>query len=143
MPVFDRFKPTLSVSPPVAYAIAASDTQAVRVLRLHGVMVDSLSTAASARAEKFIVDSTIVSPRLFQGHHEMRLAGRWMSEARELPAGTFVVRTRQPLGIVAVYLLEPQSDDGLVTWNFFDRDLATGASFPVLRLMNDPLSAGH
>jgi hypothetical protein len=26
----------------------------------------------------------------------------------------------QPLGNLAFYLLEPQSDDGLVTWNFFD-----------------------
>jgi Zinc carboxypeptidase len=143
MPVFDRFKPTLSVSPPVAYAIPASDTQAVRVLRLHGVIVDSLSTAASARTEKFIVDSTIVSPRLFQGHHEVRLVGRWASEARELGAGTYVVRTSQPLGIVAVYLLEPQSDDGLVTWNFFDRALTSGAGYPVLRLMNDPRPAAR
>ena len=141
MPVFDRFKPTLSASPPVAYAIAASETQAVRILRTHGIMVDSLSKGASARAEKFIVDSTIISPRLFQGHHEMRLAGRWVSEPRELAAGTYVVRTGQPLGIVAVYLLEPQSDDGLVTWNFFDGALSSGAAYPVLRLMNDPRPA--
>jgi hypothetical protein len=115
----------------------------VRVLRLHGIVVDSLSGAASARAEKFIVDSTIVSPRLFQGHHEVRLVGRWASEARELGAGTYVVRTSQPLGIVAVYLLEPQSDDGLVTWNFFDRALTSGAGYPVLRLMNDPRPAAR
>lgn len=143
MPVFDRFKPTLSAPPPVAYAIAASDTQAVRLLRMHGVVVDSLSTAASARAERFIVDSTIISPRPFQGHHEVRLVGRWVSEPRELGGGTYVVRTGQPLGIVAVYLLEPQSDDGLVTWNFFDGALTSGAAYPVLRLMNDPRPASR
>jgi hypothetical protein len=143
MPVFDRFKPTLSASPPVAYAIPASDTQAVRVLRLHGVIVDSLRTTASARAEKFVVDSTIISPRLYQGHHEVRLVGRWVSEQRELGPGTYVVPTAQPLGIVAVYLLEAQSDDGLVTWNFFDGALTSGGAYPVLRLMNDPRPAAR
>ena len=138
MPVFDRFKPTLFAPPPVAYAIAASDTQAVRLLRLHGIVVDSLSAAASAQAGTFIADSAIFSPRAFQGHHEARVVGRWMSEPRDLPAGTYIVRTGQPLGILLVYLLEPQSDDGLVTWNFFDGALTSGAAYPVLRLMNDP-----
>jgi hypothetical protein len=138
MPVFDRFKPTLFAPPPVAYAIAASDTQAVRLLRLHGIVVDSLSAAASAQAGTFIADSAIFSSRAFQGHHEARVVGRWMSEPRDLPAGTYIVRTGQPLGILLVYLLEPQSDDGLVTWNCFDGALTSGAAYPVLRLMNDP-----
>jgi hypothetical protein len=30
----------------------------------------------------------------------------------------------QPLANVAAYLLEPESDDGLLVWNFFDRFLA-------------------
>jgi hypothetical protein len=41
--------------------------------------------------------------------------------------------------VLAMYLLEPESDDGLVTWNFFDRSLTPGAEFPVLRLA-EPLS---
>lgn len=143
MPVFDRFKPTLFAPPPVAYAIAPSDTQAVRLLRLHGIVVDSLSAAASARAENFVVDSTIVSARAFQGHHEAQVVGRWMSEPRELRAGTYIARTGQPLGLLLAYLLEPQSDDGLVTWNFFDGALTSGAAYPVLRLMNDPRPASR
>lgn len=138
MPVFDRFRPTLFAPPPVAYAIPASDTQVVRVLRMHGVRVDSLLTRTSARAERFIADSTTFSPRIFQGHHEAQLVGRWLNEPRELRAGTYIVSTGQPLGILAVYLLEPQSDDGLVTWNFFDGALTSGAAYPVLRLMIDP-----
>ena len=52
-----------------------------------------------------------------------------------VPAGTIMVRTAQPLGTLAVYLLEPRSDDGLATWNFFDADLKPGSDFPVTRLM--------
>jgi hypothetical protein len=61
-----------------------------------------------------------------------------MSEERELRAGTYIVHTSQPLGLLAVYLLEPQTDDGLVTWNLFDETMVFGSSYPVLRLMNEP-----
>ncbi len=138
MPVFDRFRPTLFTPPPVAYAVAPSDTQVVRLLRQHGVVVDSLPEARAARVETFIVDSAVASPRPFQGHHEMRLVGRWVSERRELRAGSRIVYTSQPLGLIAIYLLEPESDDGLVTWNFFDDALRAGTAYPVLRVMTDP-----
>jgi len=45
-----------------------------------------------------------------------------------------MVMTDQPLGIFAAYLLEPASEDGLVTWNFFDRSLRRGQPAPVLRV---------
>lgn len=138
MPVFDRFRPTLFVSPPVAYAIAPSEMQAVRLLRQHGIVVDSLPNAYTARAEAFFPDSTITAPRAFQGHHEVRLVGRWVSEPRQIRAGSWIVRTNQPLGLLAAYLLEPQSDDGLTTWNFFDNALSFGSAYPVLKVASPP-----
>ena len=62
-------------------------------------------------------------------------------EARMVPAGTLMVRTAQPLGTLAVYLLEPRSEDGLAAWNFFDAELKPGGDFPVTRLMKSvPIS---
>jgi hypothetical protein len=54
--------------------------------------------------------------------------------------GTYVIRMAQPLANLAAYLLEPQSNDALVLWNFFDRYLVPqwGRGFneyPVYRLM--------
>ncbi len=51
-----------------------------------------------------------------------------------VPAGTLVVKTAQPLGHLAVGLLEPRSEDGLATWNFLDAGLKAGDDFPVMRL---------
>jgi hypothetical protein len=138
MPVFDRFEPTFFAPRPPAYAIAASEHKVVDVLRAHGIIVSELAANSTARADRFIVDSAKVAPRLFQKHHEVQLTGRWMSEERELRAGTYIVHTSQPLGLLAVYLLEPQTDDGLVTWNLFDETMVFGSSYPVLRLMNEP-----
>jgi len=54
-----------------------------------------------------------------------------------LPAGTPVVRLAQPLGLLAAYLLEPESDDGLTNWNFFDPWLEVGKPAPVRKIMTN------
>ncbi len=137
MPVFDVYRPTLAVRPPIAYVLPPSDTQAVRILALHGMTVDSLMATRVALAETFVADSSMTSRRPFQGHRELSVVGRWRRERREIPRGSYIIPTSQPLGSIIIYLLEPQSDDGLVTWNFFDRAFRAGAVYPVLRLIGD------
>jgi hypothetical protein len=145
MPVFERFRPTLHASKPDRYVLRASDTAAVRVLRQHGIVVTT-ATQSFPGADMvgngyvFIVDSAIAAQRSFQGHREMRVTGSWRRETRTIPNGSFIVDTSQPLGLLAVYLLEPQSDDGLVTWNFFDSDLRPGGRYPVFKVGGAPPS---
>ena len=62
--------------------------------------------------------------RLNQGHYQNSVKGEWIVEQKEFKAGTVVVRTDQPLGNLVCYLLEPEADDGLMKWNFFDRYLS-------------------
>lgn len=143
MPVFDRFKPVLTVPTPLRYVLDHSDTAIVRVLRAHGIPVAQTGlhpqvTGLMGVGYAFVIDSTIRSERPFQGHREMRLAGHWRIESRPIPAGSFVVDTSNELGLLAVYLLEPQSDDGLVTWNFFDARLRPGGLYPVLKVGGEP-----
>ncbi|HXQ77419.1 MAG TPA: M14 family metallopeptidase, partial [Gemmatimonadaceae bacterium] len=85
MPVYDRFSSTLDRLPPAAYVIAPQDTAVVTLLRLHGVRVDRSDSAWSARGETYTIDSIITSPRPFQGHHEVRLKGRWERGLQGLP----------------------------------------------------------
>jgi hypothetical protein len=136
MPVYDRFTSTLDRLPPAAYVIAPQDTAVASLLRLHGIRVDRSDSAWVARGESFTIDSIIRSPRSFQGHHEMRLQGTWQRALQTLPPKSFIVSTAQPRGALVVYLLEPESDDGLVTWNFFDRDLRQGGRYPVTRIFD-------
>ncbi|MFL5574552.1 MAG: M14 family metallopeptidase [Gemmatimonadaceae bacterium] len=134
MPVFDRFEPQLVVATPPAYALDAGQEEAVRLLRLHGVTVERTTSPTTTEADVFTVDSVVVAERPFQGHREVTLRGRWREERRTLPVGSYVVRGDQPLGALATYLLEPESDDGLVTWNVFDGALRRGGEFPVTRV---------
>ena len=45
--------------------------------------------------------------------------------------------TAQPLGVLAMYLLEPESDDGLVAWDLGARASARPET-TILRLARDP-----
>ncbi len=136
MPVYDRFTSTLDRLPPAAYVIAPQDTAVVTLLRLHGARVERSDSAWTARGETFTIDSIITAPRAFQGHHEVRLKGTWQRGPQSLPSRSFIVSTAQPLGALIVYLLEPESDDGFTTWNFFDADLKKGGRFPVTRIFD-------
>jgi hypothetical protein len=136
IPVYDRFVSTLDRTPPALYVVPPEDTAVVTLLRLHGIKIDRSDSAWTARGESFVIDSIITSPRPFQGHREMRLKGRWERGLQRLPARSFMVSTAQPRGSLIVYLLEPESDDGLTTWNLFDQGLQKGGRFPVRRIFD-------
>ena len=135
MPVYDRFDGTLTRTIPHAWMLGADQAAAIERLRTHGVQLIELRTALRVSGERFVIDSVVRAPRPFQGHQEVRVEGRWVSEMLELPAGTLVVPAGQPLALLAAILLEPESDDGLTTWNFFDAGLTPGAAHPVRRAL--------
>ena len=84
-----------------------------------------------------MVDSLAVGP-LFEGHRTVLAEGRWHTQARDTlaPAGWYLVRGAQPLGVLAAHLLEPASEDGIVAWNFLE--LRTGNPYPILRTRTRP-----
>jgi hypothetical protein len=103
-------------------------------LRNHGIEIAKVSTTATAEVELYRVEKIERAALAFQKHRPVTLEVRSRKEKRRIEAGTLLVRTAVPLGSLTAYLLEPQSADGLVTWNFFDDVLTVGKDFPVLRL---------
>jgi hypothetical protein len=137
MPVYDRFEPALSRTIPRAWLLPASDTAAIRLLRLHGIRVERISpdiTPASVRISAFTIDSLRTDSESFQGHHQMHVSGGWKDATIQWPNDMMMVRGAQAQAVAALYLLDPESDDGLVTWNVFDSELAPGKMFPVWRV---------
>ncbi|MBK8148841.1 MAG: M14 family metallopeptidase [Acidobacteria bacterium] len=130
------FEAVRSVAAPKAYLIKA-DKAIVDKLRQHGIQVEELSAELETEVEAFTVESFEKSKRPFQGHNAMTVKGSYATETVKFPAGTIVVRTAQPLGRLAFYLLEPTSDDGLVVWNFFDATLESAKAVPIFKLMRD------
>ena len=140
VPYLARFTAKRTVSFPAGYLITVPDDRVVRTLLLHGIAVERLTEAATLSIEAFEITQVSGSSRLNQGHYTSSVTGSYTTVEREFPAGTLLVSTAQTVGSVAAYLLEPESDDGLAVWNFFDRYLQAQWSnapqtYPVYRLL--------
>ena len=75
--------------------------------------------------------------RSFQKHKLVTVEVTARQTKIVVKSGTLLVRCAQRLGTLAAFVLEPQSEDGLCAWNFFDEGLKQGADYPVLRLPAD------
>jgi len=95
-----------------------------------GIGVERLRQPWSGTAERFTVD-TLVLQELFEGHRPVEVEGHWGRGRRDHGGGRLVPRAHdQPLGVLAAYLLEPASEDGLATWNLLDRELQRTPRIP-------------
>jgi hypothetical protein len=140
VPYIADYYPTKSVRLPFAYILTVDDPLVLNLLRLHGVAIEQLKDTVTLSVERFEIEEMKPQPRLNQGHYTNSVKGRFVPERKRFEAGQYIVRTSQKLGYLASYLLEPQADDGLLLWNFFDRYLVPQWGrgyypYPVYRVM--------
>jgi hypothetical protein len=153
MPHHRTFIPTQAVSTPAAYLVPA---ELASRLEGHGIRFERLSAP-----QRFTVDSYRVARReeTFSpdvaanvpppGEAEVPLSQKPKPvrfetvltvaperSSREFPAGTLYVPTTQRTGTLAVYLLEPHSDDGFCRWQYLDGMLTVGELYPVHRVVD-------
>jgi hypothetical protein len=130
------FTPILTSTLPYAYAFDENAARALLpILQVHGIAVDQLDAPASASVQSFRVDSVIDRGRSETSRMLKDLNGSWNeATTRTLSRGTYIVRAGQPYGLLAFYLLEPESEDGLARWSFFDDVLQVNQAFPVTRI---------
>lgn len=140
VPYFSDFVPKRSVPFPYAYLIPKVSPEITEKLLQHGLSVEKLKEPVSLEVESFRIKKIKGASRLFQGHYLNSVKGEYHLEKKEFPEGTLFITTAQPLANVAAYLLEPESDDGLLVWNFFDRYIVSQwrrepQTYPVYRLL--------
>ncbi len=109
---------------------------ALERLRWHGVRIDELAADAQLAVERFSISDMTKAPKPFQGHQEARLNGTFDKAQLSVKAGSLFIPANQPLARLAFYLLEPESDDGLVTWNIIEEGIAPGQTYPIYRVIN-------
>ncbi|HEX5733152.1 MAG TPA: M14 family metallopeptidase [Blastocatellia bacterium] len=139
MTEYGEFEPTRRVKPPAAYILKPDQHKAVDLLMAHGVAVEKIKKAESIAVEQYVVKSVARAQRAFQGHKETKVTVTNEVGSVEFPEGSYIISMNQPLAALIFYLLEPESDDGLVNWNFLDQELdraekdANSATYPVYR----------
>jgi len=141
VPYIATYEATKSVRFPFAYLVTLSDPTIINLLLRHGIKVGKLTEEETLEVESFQMTDLKPENRLNQGHYLHTVNGTWQHAVTKFKAGTYVIRTAQPLANLAAYLLEPQTNDGLLTWNFMDRYLLPqwGKGFnayPIYKIMD-------
>jgi hypothetical protein len=139
--MFTGFAATRTRPFPAGYILPAAYPEAVSLLQRHGIVVERLEESWTGNALAFRVDSLSVAQRPYQGHRTVNAFGDYRGAEREVPAGSYYVSCAQPLGALVFTMLEPEIQDGLVYWNFFDRGVSTQREVPILKLMAPPTSS--
>lgn len=144
MTEFGEFRPTARLNPPQAYILKQGQRDIVDMLLAHGVTVEELKEESALDVERYLVKDVSRAQRVFQGQKEVKLTVEAEQGRETFPAGSFIVPVHQAKAALVFYLLEPQSDDGLATWNYFDEELDKASKdgspvhFPVYRLARIP-----
>jgi hypothetical protein len=105
---------------PRGYVIPSDFAFIAEHLKKHGVTVQQLNKGQTFQGETFTFSALEKSKRKFEGHFMAEAKGDFKSGSRKFKKGDYLIDLAQPLANFIFYLLEPQSDDGLVNWNFFD-----------------------
>jgi hypothetical protein len=126
------FESTESERVPRAYYVPAEERLAVERLRAHGILLERVDTTTTIPLEEFRITATDTTAKPFENHQERTVTGQYAPVEREVTTSWYRVPMTQPLARLAFYLLEPRSNDGLLTWNVVDEAIKRGG-YPILR----------
>jgi hypothetical protein len=124
VPYLARYAPKRTVPLPRGYLIAVQDPSVVEKIRAHGIAVERLAAPATLSVEAFSVNRLTGAQNSDQGHYLSTAEGVYSRKEMTFPTGSYYVSMAQPLANLAAQLLEPESTDGMLAWNFFDRHIA-------------------
>jgi hypothetical protein len=134
LPIYDRFDPAAEVPFPAGYVLAPPFEAIADHLRLHGVRIEHTDSDWTGPVETWTPTSREVLDRPWSGGVQLVLETERRREERTFPAGSLVVRTAQPLGVLAVHLLEPKAPDSVISWRIAGFEPEIGTPLPYFRL---------
>lgn len=117
---YSAFTPTASAILPKGYLIPAEFANIAQHLINNGVEVTRLEKNVRASGQAYKATKLEMAQRPFEKHNMATIEGSYESTTKRFGKGDYWVDLAQPLANLIFYMLEPESDDGLVTWNFFD-----------------------
>ena len=140
MKEYITFAPTRMLAMPKGWVIpkrladSSRLTAALDRLRWHGIKMQEIVAETQLSVERFSIEDLTKQERPFQGHNEARLKGDYDEAQLIVSAGSLFIPANQALARLAFYLVEPESDDGFVTWNILDEGLTAGQTYPIYRV---------
>ncbi|MEO8045071.1 MAG: M14 family metallopeptidase [Spartobacteria bacterium] len=126
VPYLRSHRVTASVKRPKAYWIPPAWNDVAPRLELHGIQFERIAEPRDLEVTSYrLNDARILGAnpgdeaQPFEGHAQMRAKPVALRRTEHFPAGSVRVPADQPLGDLAVVLLEPASPDSFFQWGFF------------------------
>jgi hypothetical protein len=126
---FADFVGTTVVDRPGGYIVPAG---VAAHLRQHGLTVEPATGTRELEVATVTGYGTEGGRKILEASEFGELRVAWQREARKIPDDSYLVRADQPLGAIAVYLCEPESDDGAIE-NGLVAAPEVGGEFPIWR----------
>ncbi|BAJ04179.1 M14 family metallopeptidase [Shewanella violacea] len=120
LPVIGNTVPDISVTRPSAYYIPPQWTEVIERLKIHGIRMTRLLQPTKMKLQQYELSEPKFRSKDYEGRQTVKTEARLESIETEMPSGTVKIDTQQPLGDLAILLLEPQSPDSLLQWGFFN-----------------------
>lgn len=112
--------PTLTLKRPTAYWVPSYRADIIERLKMHGVQMETLAAPRTVAVDMLRLVDPKVSGRTNEAHVPITVS-EVRTEAKDwtYPVGSVRVPTDQPMGDVAILLLEPQSSESFFAWGMF------------------------
>ncbi|HET8646218.1 MAG TPA: M14 family metallopeptidase [Vicinamibacteria bacterium] len=119
VPVVRMDAPAVTVPRPRAYWVPAAWPEVIERLQAHGIAVERLAAPREVEVEMDRLRDVKLEAAPFEGHVQVKATPAPERRRERFAPGSVRVSTDQPLGDLAVLLLEPLSPDSFFQWGFF------------------------
>ena len=122
VPVYLRWEPTRTTTRPVGYLLPPAMASIVPLLQDHDIAVYRFRTPTKLDAEVYYATS-VNRDSYFQGHYLKSVEVVKERETLDVVPGWYWIPTAQSRAQLISYILEPETDDNLITWGWTDHVL--------------------
>jgi hypothetical protein len=120
VPMYQTFRVTKAVAPPLQYIVPVQWSEAIEVLNAHGVEMKTLAEFTPVEVETYRFTNVAWPHGPFEGRLMPRFDVERSIETRVFPTGSVLVPLAQTKAKVILHLLEPEAPDSLARWGFFN-----------------------
>jgi len=119
VPVYLRYDVTRTTTRPLGYLLPPAMANVVPILLDHDIAVYRFREPATLDAEVYYA-TKVKRDSYFQGHYLKSVDVEKRPERVEVVPGWFWIPTAQSRANLISYLMEPETDDNLITWGWAD-----------------------
>lgn len=117
--VYTKFTPIKTTIRPWAYIMPPEMAYLIPILAKHDITIKKIYDPIELEVESYQIKE-VKENSYYQGHYLKQVIADKKIERVKFSGGSFIIPTGQPRSNLLCYLLEPETNDNLITWGYLD-----------------------